>query len=106
MSKRAESRRKWEQIVSRYRRADMSQAAFAAEQRVGMPALRYWIYKLRDEARPEPVGTQVRLLPVEVTGLGVRGIEVRLGQVSIALPTGTPAAYVAELASALGSPRC
>lgn len=106
MSKRAESRRRWEQIVSRYRRAGLSQAAFAAEQKVGMPALRYWIYKLRDEAQVQQEGRQVRLLPVEVTGLAARGIEVRVGQVAIALPAGTPAAYVAELASALGAPRC
>ncbi len=106
MSKRAESRRRWEQIVNRYRRAGLSQAAFAAEQKVGMPALRYWIYKLRDEAQARPEDRRVRLLPVEVTGLATRSIEVRAGQISIALPAGTPAAYVAELASALGGPRC
>jgi transposase-like protein len=106
MRKRAESRRKWEQIVSRYRQAGLSQAAFAAEQKVGMSALRYWIYKLRDEAKAQPKERHVRLIPVEVTGLAARGVEVRVGEVSISLPVGTPAAYVAELASALGGPRC
>ena len=105
MSKRDEARHRWARIVARYEQAGRSQAAFAAEQKVGLPALRYWIYKLRGEEETPPARPQeVRLLPVEVAGL--RGIEGRVGQVSIALPPGTPAAYVAELVSALGGARC
>lgn len=107
MSKRDEVRQKWAQIVAGYHQAGRSQAAFAAEQKVGLPALRYWIQKLRGEPRPSAgQAPRVRVLPVQVTGLELRGIELRVGEVTIVLPAATPAAYVAEVASALGGSRC
>lgn len=107
MNKRTETRRRWEQIVARYARSGLSQSAFAAAHRVGEPALRYWIYKFRNEARgPTPSPTDVRLLPVEVAGLSTPSIELRLGAVSIVLPPGTQATYVAEIATALRASGC
>lgn len=110
MRKREEIRRKWQQIVDLYERAGLSQAAFAASQKVREPALRYWIYKLRGEARGRrPESSSVRLLPVEVAGVvgsAAPPIEVRIGGLSISLPGSMTAAYVAELASALQASRC
>lgn len=108
MSKREQTRQRWEEIVGRYEKAGMPQASFAVAHKVGQAALRYWIYKLRRQkahwARP---ASPVRLLPVEVKGFAPTGsIEIRLDEMAIALPATTPAAYVAALASALRPSRC
>ncbi len=111
MSKRADTRRRWERIVGAFERAGVSQAAFAADQRVGEPALRYWIYKLRAERRgaaQRRSPTEVRLLPVNVAPTTVAGewIEVRAGDVAIAVPAGTAPEYLAQVVAALRANRC
>lgn len=108
MNKRDETRKKWEQIVRRHEQSGMSQAGFAAAHKVGEPALRYWIYKLRAEkARAASPAAPMRFVPVEVAGTPKAGaIELRLGDVAIMLPEGTTAAYVAELAAALRRVPC
>jgi hypothetical protein len=108
MSKRDEARGRWEQIVGQYERAGVSQATFAAERRVGLAALRYWIYKLRGEKEgPRRSSREVRLLPVEVTRPALSpAIELRLGDVSIAVPAGTRAEYIAEIVAVLRAARC
>ncbi len=109
MNKRGEARGRWEQIVGEYERAGVSQATFAAERRIGIAALRYWIYKLRAEkAGRRQSSREVRLLPVEVTTprAAAPAVEVRLGDVSIAVPAGTRAEYIAEIVAVLRAGRC
>jgi len=71
MGKREETRRFWADVVSRYERAGQPRKVFAANHKVGLAALQYWICKLRREAEgarrpPAAASSELRLVPVRV----------------------------------------
>jgi hypothetical protein len=122
MSKREQIRRQWQPLVARFERSGKSQAIFAAEAGVGLPAFRYWLYKLRraigNSRTTAPIDraavgagrdTAVRLLPVEVRGglAQMTAVEVDVATLRLRVPGGTDPAYVAALVGALrGAERC
>src|SRR5690349_24465482 len=42
----------WTKLVADYELSEQSQRVFAEERQIELSALRYWIYKLRNESRP------------------------------------------------------
>ena len=115
----------WTKLVADYELSDQSQRVFAEERQIELSALRYWIYKLRDESRPLVTGGEdlsvkspeqvapsepSRLLPVRVVastapkarreGDGLLELEFPSGA-RLRFPPGTDLAYLRQLAAAL-----
>jgi transposase len=114
----------WTKLVADYELSEQSQRAFAEERQIELSALRYWIYKLRNESRPlvtdgddllvkspEQVAPSEpsRLLPVRVVasapkarrdGDGLLELEFPSGA-RLRFPPGTDLAYLRQLAAAL-----
>ena len=112
MKKRGETRRFWTEVVSRYMRAGQPQKEFAADHDVGLAALRYWICKLRREAKAAKVGPELRLLPVRVepqtvaTAERAGQVEIRLGDLSVRVSVGTDPRYLASIVAAVRAAPC
>lgn len=47
-----ERRALWTKLVADFELSGLSQRAFAEQKQIGLSNLRYWMYKLRNEARP------------------------------------------------------
>jgi hypothetical protein len=113
MNRREQTRRYWRSVVARYERAGLSQAQFAEHAQVGLAALQYWIYKLRQETTALVTATPTdapRLLPVVVDAArsdrSESTVEVDVGGVRVRL-AGTPdVRYVAALVGALQARAC
>lgn len=113
MSKHEQRRRQWQALVARFERSGRSQAVFAAEAGVGLPAFRYWLYKVRAasdaSALPsrsqaaEPRESRLRLLPVEIQRAPSEGQAIEVDVVSLRLQVTGSAdpRYVASLVVAL-----
>jgi hypothetical protein len=119
-------RERWTKLVADFESCDLTQREFALERGVSFTNLRYWIYRLRKEARPlvevAPVSSDQapgraqkqggsRLLPVRVVASAPKARESVDGdghlELSLAsgarlrFPVGTDPAYLRALASAL-----
>ena len=112
MKKRREARRFWTEIVSRYEKAGQPQNVFASGNDVGLAALRYWICKLRREAKAAKVRPELRLVPVRVEPQAVATaecagrVEIRLGDLSVRVPVGTDPRYLASIVAAVRAAPC
>ena len=112
MGKREETRRFWTDVVSRYERADQPRKVFAANHKVGLAALQYWICKLRREAagaKRQSASSELRLVPVRVapqTTAHAGRVEIRIGGLSIRAPLGTDPRYLASVVAATRAAAC
>ena len=115
MGKREETRRFWTDVVSRYERADQPRKVFAANHKVGLAALQYWICKLRREAagaKRQSASSELRLVPVRVNGQAAVAseragrVEIRFGGLSIRVPLGTDPRYLASVVAATKAAAC
>ena len=117
MGKREETRRFWSDVVSRYERAGQPRKVFAANHKVGLAALQYWICKLRREAEgarrpPAAASSELRLVPVRVapqttaTFEHAGRVEVRFCGLSIRVPMGSDPRYVASVVAAMKATAC
>ncbi|HJX66362.1 MAG TPA: hypothetical protein VJ860_20695 [Polyangia bacterium] len=112
MGKREETRRFWTDVVSRYERAGQPRKVFAANHKVGLAALQYWICKLRREAagaKRQAVASELRLVPVRVapqTTAHAGRVEIRFGGLSIRVPLGTDPRYLASVVAATRAAAC
>ena len=117
MGKREETRRFWTDVVSRYERAGQPRKVFAANHKVGLAALQYWICKLRREAEgarrpPAAASSELRLVPVRVDGQAAVAseragrVEIRFGGLSIRVPLGTDPRYLASVVAATRAAAC
>ena len=89
---------------------------FAANHKVGLAALQYWICKLRREAagaKRQSASSELRLVPVRVDGqaAGVASeragrVEIRFGGLSIRVPLGTDPRYLASVVAATRAAAC
>ena len=92
--------------MAKFETAGLSQARFASQVRVGLPAFRYWLYKVRREEGSTAVSAVPRLLPVEVLPApAVTGsepsIEVDVATLRLRLVGAADPGYVASLVGAL-----
>jgi hypothetical protein len=119
-------RERWTKLVADFESCDLTQREFASERGVSFTNLRYWIYRLRKEARPlveeAPVSSGQapgrvqkqagsRLLPVRVVASAPKArqpvdgdghLELSLASgARLRFPVGTDPAYLRALASAL-----
>ena len=115
MGKREETRRFWTDLVSRYERAGQRRKVFAANHKVGLAALQYWICKLRREAagaKRQSASSELRLVPVRVDGQAAvvseraGRVEIRFGGLSIRVPLGTDPRYLATVVAATRATAC
>ena len=117
MGKREETRRFWADVVSRYERAGQPRKVFAANHKVGLAALQYWICKLRREAEgarrpPAAASSELRLVPARVDGQAAVAperagrVKIRLGGFSIRVPLGTDPRYLASVVAATRAAAC
>jgi len=96
----------WADRVTRWRQSGLSADEFATREKGFKPSTRrFWASRLRMPAAvsPAPVVTStdaLRLLPVHVRA-AVRELEVRLGDLVIAVPDGVDPRRVAQLVHAL-----
>ncbi|HTP27916.1 MAG TPA: IS66 family insertion sequence element accessory protein TnpB [Anaeromyxobacteraceae bacterium] len=120
----AADRERWTRLVADFESSDLSQREFANERGISFSNLRYWIYRLRKEARPlttdepvsspvEPAETKPRLTfrPVRVVASATksRSGEAEVAHLELVLssgarlrfPAGTDLAYLRALAAAL-----
>ena len=89
---------------------------FAANHKVGLAALQYWICKLRREAagaKRQSASSELRLVPVRVDGQAAGGaseragrVEIRFGGLSIRVPLGTDPRYLASVVAATRAAAC
>lgn len=100
----------WERAVREFEASELTHREFARKKGVGIGTLRSWIYRLRRETGGSPSpGASVRIVPVTVRPASVASgewLELAVGEVVLRFCAGTDAAYIAELASKLGSVRC
>jgi len=114
MSRSEQARGQWQALVARFERSGVRQAAFAAEAGVGLAAFRYWLYKLRADAKgraserePRQVApakdAEVRLVPVKVRPAPTEAasIEVDIVALRLRVTGGVDPGYVASLVAAL-----
>jgi transposase-like protein len=94
----------WIRLVGELERSGLSQVEFAARRGLVVSTLRWWVHKLRGEARRE----EPRLLPVRVVASPApeareaAPLEIVLPSgVRVRCPAGTEPRYVAELVAAL-----
>ena len=92
--------------MAKFETAGISQAKFATQARVGLPAFRYWLYKVRREEISTTVSAVPRLLPVEVVPAAAvtrsePSIEVDVTTLRLRLVGAADPGYVASLVGAL-----
>jgi transposase-like protein len=109
-----QDRERWVKLVADFESSDLSQREFASERGISFSNLRYWLYRLRREARPltaeqpdnqaeqVPARRRLTLTPVRVVASTAKprtwGNE---GNLRIRFPAGTDLAYLRALAAAL-----
>jgi transposase-like protein len=104
---RRKSRAEWAAIVTEFLRSGESVAKFTRRLGLRPSSLKWWCWRLRDAAPAEP-REEVRLVPVDVVGLGARRageIVVAIGDVEVRAEIGTDVTYVGALVRELRS-RC
>jgi len=122
-------RTRWTKLVADFESSELTQREFASERGISFSNLRYWIYRLRKEARPlvaeapassgqGPAGEAARkgsrLVPVQVVASAAkprtRGLVIgEVGRLELVLPSGaclrfpagTDLSYLRALAAAL-----
>ncbi len=105
MKSKQRSREFWEKAVARAESGGKTRAQVAKELGVGVPALSYWVYKLRSERGSRSTASSCRaLVPVRVVepapasggrlSLEVEGMTLRFDE-------WTDVGYVARLAGAI-----
>ena len=101
--KGADSGRTWSVDTER---AGQPRKVFAANHKVGLAALQYWICKLRREvaaANRQSAPSELRLVPARVDGQAAVAperagrVKIRLGGFSIRVPLGTDPRYLASV---------
>lgn len=100
-------RDEWIKLIADYEASELSQPEFAAQHQVSVHALRFWLYKLRLEAKKS-----ARFLPVSVVASAPSTArQPAAGWVEAMFPSGvqlrfevgTDAHYIAALFAALAS---
>jgi len=104
MKSKQRSREFWEKAVARAESGDKTRAQVAKELGVGVPALSYWVYKLRLERKSPTKSTCRALVPVRVVephpaSGGVLSLEV--DGMTLRFDERTDVGYVARLAGAI-----
>lgn len=103
--RRDRSTKRWRALVAKFETAGLSQAKFASQARVGLPAFRYWLYKVRREEASTAAPSVPRLLPVELLAPAVTlsepSIEVDVATLRLRLVGAADPEYVASLVGAL-----
>src|SRR5512140_246328 len=96
----AHSRAFWERVVAAVEARKGTHEQIAARFGVGVPALRYWVRRLRKR----PSGRSVRLLPVRVASPAAASpglLELGFEQGVLRFTEGTDADYVAQVVVAV-----
>ena len=118
-----QDRERWVKLVADFESSDLSQREFASERGISFSNLRYWLYRLRKEARPLtaeqpnnqaeqlPARRRLTLKPVRVVASAAKprteGNEANVLELAlpsgtrIRFPAGTDLAYLRALAAAL-----
>jgi transposase-like protein len=105
-----DSRPHWTQIIARFERSGMTQAAFAEKHDLKLSTFRSWLYRLRNESQ----GSASQLAPrfIEVTPSSsseavATPLRIRIGaQVQIEFAQLPSPAYLAAMLSALEGGTC
>jgi transposase-like protein len=104
MKNKQRSREFWEKAVERAESGGKTRAQVAKELGVGVPALCYWIYKLRSE-RSSPTTSSCRaLVPVRVvepSSASSAGLSLEIDGMTLRFEQWTDVGYLARLAGAI-----
>lgn len=102
----SKSREFWEGVVAAAESGTGTRREIARRFGVGLPALGYWLAKVRRERGQH--STSLRLLPVRVAGAGdSAAIQIALdGNVALRFQAGTDPDYLAALVRAIRSATC
>ena len=75
MRQQKRSKSQWQEIIRQFERSGQSAKAFAAKKDLSIHSLKWWLYRLRKEAKTrEP---SIKMLPVEISNkVSVSGVEV------------------------------
>jgi len=105
MRSKQRSREFWEKVVERAESSGKTRAQAARALGVSVPALSYWIYKLRSERGSSPAVSPCRaLVPVRIVDSGPSesdGLALEVEGMMLRFDQRTSIEYVARLAGAL-----
>lgn len=105
MRSKQRSREFWEEAVARAEAGGKTRTQVAKELGVGVPALSYWVYKLRSERGALTAASSCRaLVPVRVVGshpASGSGLSLEVSGMIVRFDERTDVGYVARLAEAL-----
>jgi transposase-like protein len=105
MKSRQQSREFWEKAVARAESSGRTRAVSAKELGVGLPALGYWIFRLRAEragaTRRSPAQAFVPVRTAQSRPVNSERLELEVGGVVVRFCSSTTPEYVAKLAGAL-----
>jgi hypothetical protein len=104
MKSKQRSREFWEKAVARAESGGKTRAQVAKELGVGVPALSYWVYKLRSERKSPTTSTCRALVPVRVVEphpASGGGLSLEVDGMTLRFDERTDVVYVARLAGAI-----
>ena len=97
-------RDEWVKLVGEYEAGELSQPEFAAQHQISVHSLRFWLYKLRLEAKKS-----TRFLPVSVVASAAPAAREAVAEwmeatlpsgILLRFPVGTDSRYLAQLFAA------
>jgi len=97
-------RDRWVELVSEYKKSNLSRREFAQQHQISLHTLQFWLYKLQREAN-----NSARFLPVNVVATAPKARPSTPEWLTVTLPSGlqfqvavgTDCRYVANLLAAL-----